>query len=383
MNFQVVIVGHPFAPIGRGEDVRCMFRAFKKAGFSVGIYDVYSFIQPPKEWKEEFGPYLVQELSEKFNIFLINGDEIKPVLEHIGKKFPSRAYNIISPQWELSHYPEEWAKELNHFNEVWAPSRFVQECLKKATSLPVFHMPYPVEVRVSTFLGRRYFGLPESAFIFLFFFDFKSYMERKNPKAILSAFERICELRSNRDIRLVLKVNEEKGHSGAREEFLRLLHQSRWKERIILLEKNLPEDEMKNLIRCCDCFISLHRSEGFGRGLAEAMYLGKPVIGTAYSGNMDYMTEENSCPVSYTLVKVKEGEYPHAEGQVWAEPDIDEAVSWMLKLIDDPQFGAEIGKKASRTIRVYFSYRAMGLRYLLRLKEISEEKKVILSYPPV
>ena len=127
---------------------------------------------------------------------------------------------------------------------------------------------------------------------------------------------------------------------------------------------------MKNLVRCCDCFVSLHRSEGFGRGMAEAMYLGKPVIGTGYSGNLDFMNEENACLVRYKLKDVEEGQYPYGEGQVWAEPDMDHAMYLMQKLLADRDYGRKLGSVASRHMRQFFSYRAIGLRYQGRIESI-------------
>jgi Glycosyltransferase WbsX len=115
------------------------------------------------------------------------------------------------------------------------------------------------------------------------------------------------------------------------------------------------------------------RTEGFGLGLAEAMYLGLPVIGTAYSGNMDFMTSENSIPIGYRLIPVPHGAYPHCEDQRWADPDLDAATAQMIRLIDDPAAGRTLGRLASRSIRTRFSYRACGQRYKLRLGEIAAD----------
>jgi glycosyltransferase involved in cell wall biosynthesis len=133
----------------------------------------------------------------------------------------------------------------------------------------------------------------------------------------------------------------------------------------------MPEARVHNLIRCCDAFVSLHRSEGFGLGLAEAMYLGLPVIGTGYSGNMDFMTPENSMLVGHRLVPVPPKGYHHAEDQHWAEPDLDAATAHMIGLVDDPAAGRALGARGSRSIRIGFSYRAIGLRYAQRLAEIA------------
>jgi glycosyltransferase involved in cell wall biosynthesis len=117
------------------------------------------------------------------------------------------------------------------------------------------------------------------------------------------------------------------------------------------------------------------RSEGFGLGLITAMFLGKPVIATAYSANMDFMTERNSCLVRYDLCAVPDGAYPFGEGQVWADPDVDQAVEYMLRLVSDRDYARSIGEQASRDIRVDFSYRAAGLRYNHRIDEIAENRK--------
>ena len=145
---------------------------------------------------------------------------------------------------------------------------------------------------------------------------------------------------------------------------------ARAKGRFIVIDQLLSDNEIKNLVRCCDSFISLHRSEGFGLGLINAMFLGKPVIGTAYSANMDFMTDSNSCLVRYKLCEVPQGAYPFAEGQVWADADIDHAVEHMLKLSSERECARALGREGSRHIRVNFSYRATGLRYSDRIAEI-------------
>jgi len=140
--------------------------------------------------------------------------------------------------------------------------------------------------------------------------------------------------------------------------------------RTVLIERSLTDDETKNLVLCCDCFVSLHRSEGIGRFLSEAMYLGKPVIATGWSGNMDFMNPDVACLVSYRLVPVRDGEYPFWQDQMWADPAVDEAVGWMVRLIDQPRWGRLLGERASRHIRSQFSCRAIGLHYVDRLREI-------------
>jgi glycosyltransferase involved in cell wall biosynthesis len=131
---------------------------------------------------------------------------------------------------------------------------------------------------------------------------------------------------------------------------------------LIVLPRTLTDDEMKNLVRCCDCYVSLHRSEGFGRGPAEAMVLGKPVIATRWSGNLDFMNDNNSILVDCALTPVAPEAYPYWQGQHWAEPDVEQAAASMVDLLDEPEKGLAIGRRASLEMRREFSYRAIGVR---------------------
>lgn len=376
---QPVLVGHPLAPIGRGEDIRSSFRCLQKAGCAAAIYDVSP---PPRNYPDsdlahEFEDHLVRSFSSKINIFYLNGDEIGDLLDRVAGNLPAAAYNIIYPQWELGKYPQPWSEQLNRFDEVWAPTRFVFQSLQKSTAKLLFYLPMSAQVDLTFLIGRKYFRIPEDAYLFLFCFDFRSYISRKHPYAVVRAFEKVCDARQNERIKLVIKFqgaeSVEKGRAELRE-FLRRLDESSARDRIVVIDELFADHEIKNLIRCCDCFVSLHRSEGFGRGIAEAMFLGKPVVATGYSGNLDFMNENNSCLVRFQLVGVGKDCYPFWENQVWAEPDIDHAVSHMLRLVDDQEYGRVLGGTASRFMRTHFSTRAIGLRYRKRIDEIYQER---------
>jgi glycosyltransferase involved in cell wall biosynthesis len=131
---------------------------------------------------------------------------------------------------------------------------------------------------------------------------------------------------------------------------------------------------MKNLLRCSDCFISLHRSEGFGLGLSEAMSLGKPTIATRYGGNVDFMNESNSCLVDYKLEPVGDNCYPHWQGQYWAEADVDQAFCYMLELLRDRHKRKRIGDNAKIQTRKQLSYASIGQLYENRIFEVMESK---------
>ncbi|MBI6918984.1 glycosyltransferase family 4 protein [Pseudomonas monteilii] len=365
----VCLAGHPFAPIGMGEHVRATFRSLRAVYTPPVIHDIYKIVPATEADSAEFGQALTEQPAA-INIFHINGNEVEHALEHINQTRPWTGYNIIYPLWELPRYPDGWAEQLDRFDEIWAASQFVMDGLQAACKKPVVHMPLATEVHLDNFFGRRYFGLPEADYVFLFFYDLRSYSARKNPQGVFEAFRQMLAKRPYANTHLVIKVNGVDMNPQAFTDLqaeVKALH-----GRVTLIERTMSSTEVKNLLRCSDCFVSLHRSEGYGFGIAEAMALGKPVIATAYSGNMDFMAAHCSLPVDYRLVAVKEGEYPHYEAQHWADPYCEQAVAYMVQLVDDPSMGRALGQKARLHMQSFFSYRYTGLRYRARLAEIRQ-----------
>jgi glycosyltransferase involved in cell wall biosynthesis len=364
---QVTLVGHPFSPIGTGRAMRVAFAACRSVGLETAVRDVWNFTAPEAAQAVEIGPFVTTTYGA-INVFHLNGDEIEPALERIGPL--PQGYNIVVPFWELPRYPAEWARQLERFDEVWAASDYIRQSVAAAVDRPVMHMPLSTEIALDSFFSRRHFGIPENSYAFLCFFDCRSYIMRKNPQAMVECFRRLLAARPLARTCLVMKLH---GFEAAPTDLQEVLADLRnLHGRVVVLESTMSETEVHNLIRCCDAFISLHRSEGYGLALAEAMYLGLPVIGTGYSGNTDFMTPENSFMIGYHLIPVPPDAYPHAEGQYWANPDLPEATARMTKLIDDPAAGRALGARGSRSIRSGFSYRAAGLRYARRLAEIAE-----------
>ncbi|HEY5851869.1 MAG TPA: glycosyltransferase family 4 protein [Lysobacter sp.] len=324
------------------------------------MLDLYRQHQPDLAMRMEFSASVVEKPGE-INVFFINGDEVDQALRAL-HGMPRGAFNVVYPAWELPVYPQVWLDKLAQFDAVWAPSRFIQDGMAALTSRPVVHQPLACEVRLTSLLDRRYFGIPESSYAFLFFFDLRSYVSRKNPWAVMEAFEKLQEARPWSDSCLVLKLNGSEHDPAAARQLRENIAKKRL--RVVLIDETMTDNEIKNLVRCTDCFVSLHRSEGFGRGMAEAMYLGKPVIATNYSGNTDFMDESNSLLVRHELVPVQEGEYPHAQGQVWAQADTNQAAANMVTLVDSPAFGRQLGTQASRQVRLALGYLPSGLRYI-------------------
>lgn len=360
----VVLVGHPFAPIGMGEHLRSTFRALRAAHVPARILDVYGHAGPDPDLRAELEPFLTDRVGRGTGIFCVNGDEVEPVLAHLGGR-AAGGRRIIYPAWELANYPAVWARRLECFDEVWAASLFTHGSLARSVPVPVHHLPLPTEPRLRQPLGRRAFGIPEASHVFLFFFDLTSFIERKNPFGALEAFRHVLQARPGRDLRFVVKLNSSGARPEDRQRFLDFVRPLG--DRTILLDRTMSDAEVKALHLCGDAFVSLHRSEGYGFGLAEAMFFGRPVVATGYSGNVDFMTADTAFMLDYRLVPVPKDAYPHAAGQVWAEPDARQAADIMIRLADDPAMGRAVGEAASRRIRTHFSYRAAGLRYAARL----------------
>ena len=364
----VVLVGHPFAPIGRGEDVRSSYRALRSIAVPAKVLDVYG---PQEPQEQELHAHIAADAKfelGRVNIFHINGDEVPQVMRHLAGLKWTGSYNIVYPAWELASYPSQWARSLDRFDEIWAPTRFIFESLAPVVGKPLRLVPLASEVILEDFYCRRYFNIPESAYAFLFSFDFRSFLARKNPEAVLTSFERLMRDVPDSDAVLVIKMHGPKDSVAARSPLWRRIEDLG--PRAMVIDHTMSDSEMRNLIRVCDCYVSLHRSEGFGRGLAEAMYLEKPVIATGYSGNLDFMAPEDSVLVDARIIDVKAGEYPFWEGQRWADPDIDQAVQGMRRLLEDRRWGCELGREAAVAVRKRVGFRVSGMRYWKIIREI-------------
>ncbi|WP_424363285.1 glycosyltransferase [Methylocystis parvus] len=324
------------------------------------VLDVYRYAE--RDDQEHLSLVLPHEINISrgdVRIFHINGDEVEPVLRHLGAKDFNfgAARNIILPAWELPVYPDVWVPQLKKFDEVWAISKFVQESLA-ASGVESKFVGQAAEVTPRPYLSRRYFGLRDSAFVVLAMLDFSSFPARKNPRGAIDAFLRFRDKYPYGDAQLALKV---KGDNS--EELVSL------KERLatelpdaVFFSHAMTAHEVESLIATSDCFMSLHRAEGFGRVLAEAMFLGTIAVGTAWSGNLDFMTQANSILVPHEMRDVQDGEYPEWKGQRWADPDLASASEALSRLFNDRVYCRDLAAKAARSVRMTCSNRAVGLR---------------------
>ncbi|GHA85711.1 glycosyltransferase [Cognatilysobacter bugurensis] len=218
-------------------------------------------------------------------------------------------------------------------------------------------VPLPVWRREPSAAGRRDFGLPDDAFVFLTTFDFHSFTARKNPLAAIAAFKLAFPALTERVVLVVKSSNGERyPHLLAK-----LVSVSRGDPRIIIRDGVLERPHLRALQMAADVFVSLHRAEGFGLGLAECMALGKPVIATGWSGNLEFMSENNSCLVNWREIEVRPGEYVDtAESHRWAEPDVGHAASYMRTLAADPALGTAIGRRGQIDIERSLAPKVIG-----------------------
>jgi glycosyltransferase involved in cell wall biosynthesis len=359
------LIGYADLVSGRAEDLRMSALALRRQGCSWAILDRLS----GQITTESRRAATVFAAPPRTNLVHLNADTAFFDYLFLRERGVERGYTIGYWAWELAKFPVEWASSFAFVDEIWTASRFAHEAIAPATTKPVLLMPSAVaRPAAEPGLQRADFGLPEDRFLFYFVFDFRSYARRKNPLAAVEAFRRAFPQR-NAPVFLLLKTI---GSHWTPQERAVLDEAIRGDTRIAILNRELTRPRATALLALTDCFLSLHRSEGFGRGPAEAMLLGKPVIATDYSGTRDFITLETALPIGYELVPVGADEYPGAAGQVWAEPDLEHASAAMRRVARDPALAKRLGNKGQKRVRELYDPTAIGQRYKDRLRAITK-----------
>ena len=302
-------------------------------------------------------PYLI-------NLIHVNADQVPIFAAARGDEYFTGRYNIGCWFWELSQFPQEWYSSFQPFDEIWAASSFIQDSLARVSPVPVVRMPLalPPEPEIDHALNRSDFGLPFDVFIFLFTFDFASILERKNPIGLIKAFKMAFGDRD--DTMLLLKVAHSENYP-AELDFLKAACST---SNVRIFDRLLRRSEMNALFSVSDCFVSLHRSEGFGIPIAEAMLLEKPVITTAYSANMDFTTPANSFLVKYKLIEIDRDYGPYRKGWAWADPDLDHAAELMRYAYENRDVCIKTGRRAKKEILQLFHPEIVGKQIRDRLQ---------------
>lgn len=349
------LIGNIKAETGLGQGCRLLASALEQTGIPMSIYQ-YDQLGTQKTGDTSWDDKISNDLPYNTNLIFINPHEMGIAYLQIDKEVWDYRYNIAYWSWELEEFPDEWVPCFHCLDEIWAPSEFICRAIRKKTNLPVRSMPYYVEVPIHKKSQRKDFKLPADKFLFLMMYDHSSCMERKNPLGVLKAFKEAFD-KKDKDVGLVIKINnptkeDEEKIGGILDGY----------SNVYLIKGTLNRDEVNSLTKCVDVVVSLHRAEGFGLVLAEAMLLGTPTIATNWSANLEFMNEEVSCMVDYEMITIKEDIPPFKAGGRWADPNIHQAAGYMRKLFEDEEFYQGLAERAKEYANEVLSMeRASGL----------------------
>ncbi|TCL59378.1 glycosyl transferase family 1 [Kineothrix alysoides] len=363
------LVGDIKAETGLGQSIRILAIIMKKGDipFVVKQTDLHGNLEHnDNTWEHKITN------TVKYDINLINWIPetwAKDYNETDNSMFDYR-YNIAYWLWELEEFPDRWLPCIQTVDEIWTPSEFISNSLRKKTNKPVITVPYVIETVQSDYFDREYFCLPEDKFLFLTMYDFISISERKNPAAVIDAYIKAFP-EENKDVGIVIKVNHAED-----KKLEKLKDRLKDYKNVYFITTNLTRLQVDSLIYVSDVLVSLHRSEGFGLPLAEAMALGKPVIATNWSASKEFMDEESACLVDYKLIKLEKTIGPYEKGNYWADADTEHAAYYMKRLWENKEYRETTGTNAQSYIKENLSYECAAGIMKNRLKEIYEKDSI-------
>jgi glycosyltransferase involved in cell wall biosynthesis len=298
----------------------------------------------------------------------VNADQFEPWLGQLPPELRTHSKFIGVWAWEIESFPKNFFPAFEFVDEVWAISSFVRDSIKAQTKKPVYVFPGPITSPIITEkLDRTAIGIGAQDEFNLFMFDYFSVFKRKNPLDLIAAH--IMAFPEESGPRLVIKTVNGHRHMSQQDQ---LISAASARGDIIILDSYLSREQLHSLLNECQTYISLHRSEGYGLTIAEAMSLGKPVIATGYSGNLDFMKPNNSILVPFTLVPVGDDAFPYPKDSRWAQPDIEFAANAIRELSADKILRDRIGNKARIDVTSEFTIEQAAEFVRIRVKELSQ-----------
>ncbi|MCC2617226.1 glycosyltransferase [Aestuariibacter halophilus] len=359
------LIGYVHAESGVGEAARSSIRGINSAQIPHCIVDYR--VGNISRMGEVVDGNLVDEMLYGVNLIHVNADQSKIVRESLGENKFSDKYNIGYWYWELPEFPEMFDFAFDQVDEIWVATTYTQHALEQKTSKPVRLIRPNVSVDIDSDIDLSAFSLPNEAFTFFHMSDVLSMHQRKNPLGVINAFTRAFQGKPEENVRLLLKIS----NLERQPELQKAVRAAIAKDtRIELIEGYLDRPTLNAILFNIDCYVSLHRAEGFGLPIAEAMCLGKPVIATMWSGNADFMTEANSLPIKFELTTLETTIGPYEKGQVWAEPCLDDAADKMINIANNRAIANALGEQAAKDIAEQYSPKASGEAIKARLNEI-------------
>lgn len=363
----VNVIGYFRGQFGLGETSRLLVATLEKLSIPFALISADSLAGHHSK-TGEYSHAFVQKPKYDINLFCIGNDDIGFFLRKIGADIIKDRYNIRLFFWEADVVPKGMLRMLSCFDEIWVTTRYNHASLALALSIPVRIIPQPLQLEYNyseNIPTKASFGLDDK-YTFLFSFDFHGVFQRKNPLALVKAFQTAFPHKD--DVQLVIKSHN--GHHY--KDLLNLaLREIRDDHRMHWIDQSMSPHRRYDLINACDCYVSLHRSEGFGLSLAEAMLMEKPVIATGFSGNLDFMTPQNSFLCKYAMAPIGPGNYPYPAEGVWANVDIDDAAHWMRYVVDNKPEAKSRGVLARQDMVRNHSFDAVGKAVAESFQEIS------------
>lgn len=326
----IEVIGFFHSISGIGESARLCAQQLAADGYRVKCTSVEKFFRKPQELDWHW-PDTIHNREINCRIYHLNPPMLPPVIVQMRIANFKTTFNIGYWAWELEALPAEWQRAIRYMNAIITPSHFTTQVIQRYTDYPVLTATHPVTLAPATAGMRARLDIPEQAFLVSSIFSFGSALERKNPLGLIAAFKQAFS--GINDAYLVLKAN-----AGADSpEKNALLQAIAEHPGIRLLDQHWSRADILGLIETSDLYASLHRSEGFGLTIAEAMLLHTPALVTAWSGNMDFCTAENSFLVGYKPVKVNSShpEFREFETATWADADIEQTTQLLADLYRD------------------------------------------------
>jgi glycosyltransferase involved in cell wall biosynthesis len=377
----VNVVGYLRSEHGVGEVARLAIAALDAAELPVYPVGLQAYAS------RQGHPYAVGTPAEApypVNLLCVNADQTTNFAAEAGRGFFAGRRTVGWWWWEVEGLPDDWYPAFDVVDELWAGSRFIADNLSRIAPVPVVRIPMPISLPPDVRPNRAGLDLPPG-YLFLFTFDHNSVFDRKNPLGVVEAFRRAFPDPAPGGPRLVIRsINADR---FPRQHAL-LVEAVGDRPDIVLMDRYLSADDKNAMLAVCDCYVSLHRAEGFGIGMAEAMLLGKPVIATAWSGSADFMLPEHSYPVDHRLAAIGPGNEPYPPDGRWASPDLDQAARHMRDVVEHPGEARRRGALAAAFIREHHSPAVAGAAMRDRLQAIADglpdvERPQLPSPPPV
>jgi glycosyltransferase involved in cell wall biosynthesis len=360
----VNVIGYLSGELGIGESARLMLSAIDAAHVPHATVAVTKHLK-----SRQSTAYRAASADVLFDVSLlcVNAKETPSVAASVAA-VTKGSYRIGMWYWETEVFPPNQHKGFRHVDEVWVATDFVRDAIEPHSPVPVRTitppLPQPGE-HISRDAARARLGLPDRPLL-LFAFDYASVAERKNPWGVVDAFEEAYADGADRPLLVIKSISGDRSPAEAERLRLRVAGSAD----VLLIEDYLDAGDRDALMAACDCYISLHRAEGLGLTMAEAMAAGKPVIATAYGGNLQFMTSDNSYLVPSSPVAVAPGSGPYTPGVLWADPDVTVAARMIRRVFDDLEAAAVTGRRAAADISTLHSPEAAGRAVSARLDEI-------------